>query len=113
MKRMILSGKSALLLLVLIVGMGNQLNAKPNSFQPQHPAYLHALSNLRAARWLIEHRPGNWQQTQDEVEAVRRIDAAIGEIKKPRLKTAKIWKTILALKTSTTTGAVYIRHLTT
>ena len=23
-----------------------------------HPAYLHALSDLRAARWLIEHRPG-------------------------------------------------------
>jgi hypothetical protein len=46
-----------------------------------HPAYLHALSDLRAARWLIEHRPGDWQQSADEVEAVHRIDSAINEIK--------------------------------
>ena len=49
---------------------------------PQHPAYLHALSDLRAARWLIEHRPGDWVQTADEQESVQQIDAAIGEIKK-------------------------------
>jgi hypothetical protein len=49
---------------------------------PQHPAYLHALSDLRAARWLIEHRPSDWAQTADEQESVRRIDAAIGEIKR-------------------------------
>ena len=47
--------------------------------QPQHPYYLHALSDLRAARWMIEHRPGDWQQTMDEQQAVRRIDAAINE----------------------------------
>jgi hypothetical protein len=39
------------------------------------------LSDLRAARWLIEHRPGDWQQTADEVEAVRQIDAGIGDLK--------------------------------
>jgi hypothetical protein len=48
----------------------------------RHPAYLHALSDLRAARWLIEHRPGDWAQTADEGEAVRQIDAAINDIKK-------------------------------
>src|SRR5271168_4507728 len=48
----------------------------------RHPAYLHALSDLRAARWLIEHRPGDWAQTADEGESVRQIDAAIGDIKK-------------------------------
>jgi len=46
-----------------------------------HPAYLHALSDLRAARWLIEHRPGDWAQTGDEVEAVRQIDASINDLK--------------------------------
>src|ERR1700734_745230 len=51
-----------------------------------HPYYLHALSDLRAARWMIEHRPGNWAQTQDEIEAVHRIDAAIGEIKKASIE---------------------------
>jgi hypothetical protein len=48
----------------------------------RHPAYLHALSDLRASRWLIEHRPGDWAQTADESEAVRQIDAAINDIKK-------------------------------
>src|SRR5580700_11535518 len=55
----------------------------------QHPYYLHALSDLRAARWMIEHRPGNWQRTVDEIEAVKQIDAAIGEIKKAALDDGK------------------------
>ena len=25
----------------------------------KHPYYLHALSDLRAARWMLEHRPGD------------------------------------------------------
>jgi hypothetical protein len=54
-----------------------------------HPSYLHALSDLRAARWMIEHRPGNWQQTVDEVQAVQQIDAAIGEIKKASIDDGK------------------------
>jgi hypothetical protein len=54
-----------------------------------HPYYLHALSDLRAARWMIEHRPGNWEQTTDEMEAVRQIDAAIGEIKKAAIDDGK------------------------
>jgi hypothetical protein len=47
----------------------------------RHPAYLHALSDLRAARWLIEHRTGDWAQVADEHESVRHIDVAINEIK--------------------------------
>jgi hypothetical protein len=54
-----------------------------------HPSYLHALSDLRAARWMIEHRPGNWAQTNDEMEAVRQIDAAISEIKKASIDDGK------------------------
>ena len=54
-----------------------------------HPYYLHALSDLRAARWMIEHRPGNWEQTVDEIEAVHRIDAAIAEIKKASIEDGK------------------------
>src|SRR5882762_3691142 len=67
------------------------LRANPASAHPngEHPYYLHALSDLRAARWMIEHRPGNWQQTVDEIEAVRRIDAAIGEIKKASIEDGK------------------------
>jgi hypothetical protein len=43
---------------------------------------LHALSDLRAARWLIEHRPGDWAQMADEQESVRQIDAAMNEIRR-------------------------------
>jgi hypothetical protein len=55
----------------------------------EHPYYIHALSDLRAARWMIEHRPGNWEKTINEMEAVRQIDAAIGEIKKAAIDDGK------------------------
>jgi hypothetical protein len=47
----------------------------------KHPAYLHALSDLRAARWLIEHRPGDAVISAHEDVAITEIDRAIGEIK--------------------------------
>jgi len=47
----------------------------------EHPGYLHALSDLRAARWLIDHVPGDWARVADEQNAVRKIDDAINEIK--------------------------------
>lgn len=46
-----------------------------------HPYYLHALSDLRTARWLLEHRPGDGAVSAQEDVAVNEIDAAIGEIK--------------------------------
>jgi len=54
-----------------------------------HPAYLHALSDLRAARWLIEHRPGDAAQMADEAESVRQIDAAINDIKQAAIDDGK------------------------
>jgi hypothetical protein len=47
----------------------------------KHPAYLHALSDLRAARWLVEHRPGDTAVSGDEDVALVRIDETINEIK--------------------------------
>lgn len=47
----------------------------------QHPYYLHALADLREARWLLEHKPGDPQVTDQEIMAVNEIDAAINEIK--------------------------------
>ena len=61
-------------------------NLRPRA---EHPYYLHALSDLRAARWMIEHRPGNWVQTVDEIEAVKQIDAAINEIKTASIEDGK------------------------
>jgi hypothetical protein len=66
----------------LLAGCVVATRAPPPPPPPRHhPAYLHALSDLRAARWLIEHRTGDWAQSSDEAEAVRQIDAAIGDLK--------------------------------
>jgi len=45
-----------------------------------HPAYLHALTDLRMARYLLE-RPAKPDVKFDEQRAIREIDAAIKEIK--------------------------------
>jgi tetratricopeptide (TPR) repeat protein len=55
----------------------------------KHPAYLHALSDLRAARWLIEHQTGDFKRSEDEVAAVKKIDDAINEIKKASIDDGK------------------------
>jgi hypothetical protein len=47
----------------------------------RHPAYLHALSDLRAARWMLEHRPGDAAVSGQEDVAITEIERAIGEIK--------------------------------
>ena len=78
--------------LAAVLGIGSLAGCVTTPVPPppvHHPAYLHALSDLRAARWLIEHRPGDWAQTADEQEAVRQIDAGIGEIKQAALNDGK------------------------
>jgi hypothetical protein len=47
----------------------------------KHPAYLHALTDLRTARWMLEHRPGDAAVSAREDVAVAEIDASINEIK--------------------------------
>lgn len=81
----------AIFYLLVAVSLSASAHANTPATGPtgDHPYYLHALSDLRAARWMIEHRPGNWQQTVDEIEAVHRIDAAIGEIKKAAIEDGK------------------------
>jgi hypothetical protein len=55
----------------------------------KHPAYLHALSDLRAARWMLEHRPGDPAVSAQEDVAITEIDKAIGEIKKASIDDGK------------------------
>jgi hypothetical protein len=55
----------------------------------KHPYYLHALTDLRAARWLLEHRPGDAAVSGQEDVAITQIDAAIGEIKKAAIDDGK------------------------
>ena len=55
----------------------------------KHPFYLHALSDLRAARWLIEHRAGDAAVSGQEDVAIVEIDKAIGEIKRAAIDDGK------------------------
>jgi hypothetical protein len=54
----------------------------------KHPAYLHALTDLRAARGFLE-RPASTKVAWDEKRAIREIDAAINEIKKASVDDGK------------------------
>ena len=47
----------------------------------RHPYYMHALSDLRTARWLLAHRPGDPARDGQEDVAISEIERAIGEIK--------------------------------
>ena len=75
------------MLLVFVVAMflplTNQIQA-----QGKHPAYLHALSDLRFARSLLE-RPNGGELRQQEKEAIHKIDDAIAEIKRASIDDGK------------------------
>lgn len=47
----------------------------------RHPGYLHALTDLRDARWSLEHRPGDAAVSGQEDVAITEIDRAISDIK--------------------------------
>jgi hypothetical protein len=72
------------LLIAAIVPFGAMADVPGN-----HPAYLHALSDLRAARWLIEHRAGDAKVSADEDVALTRIDETIREIKRAAIEDGK------------------------
>lgn len=47
----------------------------------QHPGYLHALTELKTARWMINHRATNPPASVAADGAVGDINAAIGDVK--------------------------------
>jgi hypothetical protein len=65
------------------------LPASAQQLPGQHPAYLHALSDLRAARWCLFHQPGDPKVYAEEDEAIQEIEAAIGEIKRASIDDGK------------------------
>lgn len=76
-------GASALVMLMLTPFAANA------DLPGKHPAYLHALTDLRTSRWLLEHRPGDARVSAHEDEAIGAIDAAIGEIKRAAIDDGK------------------------
>jgi len=74
--------------LALVAGM-TPLISSAQVLPGKHPGYLHSLSDLRAARWFLNHQPGDTKVYEGEDEAIREIDAAIGEIKKASIDDGK------------------------
>ncbi len=56
--------------------------------QGKHPAYLHALTDLRAARAHLEHHDGG-ELRHEEKEAIHQINDAIDDIKKAAMEDGK------------------------
>ncbi|HVJ53507.1 MAG TPA: hypothetical protein VM689_13650 [Aliidongia sp.] len=54
-----------------------------------HPAYLHALADLRAAAWMLENRPGDAFVSAHEETARQEIHAAFAEIKRAAIDDGK------------------------
>jgi hypothetical protein len=69
-----------LLLLASVAALSIPLSTHADT-PGRHPFYLHALSDLRAARWLLAHRPGDTAVSAHEGMAIGQIDAAINDIK--------------------------------
>jgi hypothetical protein len=61
----------------------------PPAPMAHHPAYLHALTDLRDARWNLEHRPGDSAVSTQEDIAIVEIDRAIGEAKTAAMEDRK------------------------
>ena len=55
----------------------------------KHPGYLHSLTDLRTARWLLEHQSGDAKVFSDEDVSITEIDRAISEIKKASIDDGK------------------------
>ena len=56
---------------------------------PHHPAYLHALTDLREARWNLEHRPGDAAVSTQEDVAIVETDRAINDAKTAAMEDGK------------------------
>ena len=78
-----------LMLLVMMVAVVALPAALRADTPGPHPHYLHALSNLRAARANIERRGGDLHMRWDEKKATAAIDLAIHEIKKAAIDDGK------------------------
>ncbi len=65
------------------------LNATAADLPGRHPSYLHALTDLRAARWNLEHRPGDAAVSAQENIAVVETDRAIQEAMRAAMEDGK------------------------
>lgn len=79
---------SNILLSVFVVAFFAAMTATAQPGQGQHPAYLHALSDLRTARAHLQ-RPDGGELRDQEKKAIHEINDAIDEIKKAAIDDGK------------------------
>jgi len=72
---------------VLFTPVYNVVSAAPAG--REHPAYLHALTDLRDARAHLERPGGDGERREQERKAIEEIDAAIAEIKRAAIDDGK------------------------
>lgn len=77
-----ITGIALFFALILTIGSGNAFA------QGKHPAYLHALTDLRAARAHLQAHDGG-ELRHEEKEAIHAIDDAIAEIKRASIDDGK------------------------
>lgn len=65
----------------LVLAAAGCVVAPPAPPAAHHPAWLHALTDLRDARWNLEHRAGDAAVSTQEDVAIVEIDRAIGDAK--------------------------------
>ena len=63
--------------------------APPPPLPAHHPAYLHALTDLRDARWNLEHRAGDAAVSTQEDVAIVEIERAMGEARTAAMEDGK------------------------
>jgi hypothetical protein len=74
---------------LVLAATGCVVATPPPPPAPHHPAYLHALTDLRDARWNLEHRPGDAAVSTQEDVAIVEIDRAINDAKAAAMEDGK------------------------
>jgi hypothetical protein len=69
------------LLPLMVLMAATVMPASAQELPGRHPFYQHALTDLRTARWLLSHQPGDRRVYAGEDVAIEEIDAAINEIR--------------------------------
>ena len=80
---------AALVAAPLVLAATGCVVAPPPPPPAHHPAYLHALTDLRDARWNLEHRPGDAAVSTQEDVAIVETDRAFNEAKTAALEDGK------------------------
>lgn len=80
---------AALVAAPLILAAAGCVVAPPPPPPAHHPAYLHALTDLRDARWNLEHRPGDAAVSTQEDVAIVETDRAINDARTAAIEDGK------------------------